>query len=542
MDRRRVAVIGAGPSGLTMLKTLLEDGFDATLYERRQQVGGLWAYSDNPQHTTALPVTRANISKYTCGFSDFPMLDKYPDHLLPGQFQEYMQDYAKHFGLLEHIVLGADVQSVRRNVADTAWLLEYDKDDVQQTVEIDRIAFCHGYQTRAKIPSFEGQELFEGTIMHSQAYRDPTQFKDKNVVVVGLSSTAGDVIPNLVPHAAKVYVSHRRGAIPVKRYRNGYPGELLVTYRRRQYSQTLQKHFPRLHKRLADFAISHLARQMVGPLDPAWHLEPFPSLLVTLPGVFELVLPLLRDGTVTSLRGLTRFTGPRSVEFADGTVLDNIDAVVLCTGYEADWAPVGAVVETDTVPPVKGYAGPPLRRLWMNLFPPAYADSCVMLCYSAFGKNNGFSFGDVTAQAVSNVWRGVERVPDREAMERQVDAHHAWVARQWLEDEHVDPSMVRQWEFQGWLHEAAGTGLDKYLGWFSWEAWKFWWRDRELYNMMAHGPETAHAFRFFDTGKRRTWEGARDAIVHVNEVVRSRFPVKEEDEDYPTIAGVPTRK
>jgi dimethylaniline monooxygenase (N-oxide forming) len=61
-----------------MLKTLLEDGFTATLYERRQQVGGLWAYSDNPLHTTALPVTRANISKYTCGFSDFPMPDSKP--------------------------------------------------------------------------------------------------------------------------------------------------------------------------------------------------------------------------------------------------------------------------------------------------------------------------------------------------------------------------------------------------------------------------------------------------------------------------------
>ena len=38
-----------------MLKTLRDDGFKATLYERRGQVGGLWAYSDDPLMTTALP-------------------------------------------------------------------------------------------------------------------------------------------------------------------------------------------------------------------------------------------------------------------------------------------------------------------------------------------------------------------------------------------------------------------------------------------------------------------------------------------------------
>ena len=43
-----------GPTGLTMLKTLREDGFDVTLYERRSQVGGLWAYTENPAYTTAL--------------------------------------------------------------------------------------------------------------------------------------------------------------------------------------------------------------------------------------------------------------------------------------------------------------------------------------------------------------------------------------------------------------------------------------------------------------------------------------------------------
>lgn len=58
-----------------MLKQLREDGFRVTGFERRDKVGGLWAYSDDTSYTTALPRTMANISKFTCGFSDFPMPD-----------------------------------------------------------------------------------------------------------------------------------------------------------------------------------------------------------------------------------------------------------------------------------------------------------------------------------------------------------------------------------------------------------------------------------------------------------------------------------
>lgn len=72
MGQQTVAVIGAGriselclplitdlvqtgSSGLSMLKTLREDGFKVTCYERRSRVGGLWAYTDDTSMTTALP-------------------------------------------------------------------------------------------------------------------------------------------------------------------------------------------------------------------------------------------------------------------------------------------------------------------------------------------------------------------------------------------------------------------------------------------------------------------------------------------------------
>jgi dimethylaniline monooxygenase (N-oxide forming) len=128
--------------------------------------------------------------------------------------------------------------------------------------------------------------------------------------------------------------------------------------------------------------------------------------------------------------------------------------------------------------------------------------------------------------AISNTWRGKMQLPTRAEMERHIDKHQEWVASRWKMDPAIDTSMVRQWEFQGWLHRAAGTGMEN-LGW-GWQGWKFWWKDRKLYNLMNNGVETAHMYRFFETGKRRTWDGARDAIVHINEAVKM-FPIADDE-------------
>ncbi|ROW03416.1 hypothetical protein VSDG_01571 [Cytospora chrysosperma] len=530
-----VVVVGAGPSGLSMLKQLREDGFKVTGLERRGRVGGLWAYSGDTSYTTALPRTLANISKFTCGFSDFPMPDKYPIYMKSSDFQEFMEDYARHFDLLKDFVFDTTVRKVWRNGDDTKWCLEVETTGEEpRTLEFDKVVLCHGYQSQAIVPKFKGQELFEGTIMHAQQYRTPEPFKDKKVLVLGLSSTVGDIVPDLVPHASHpIYIAHRRGALPFRRFRKGVPNDTQITWRRRQIAQALQRHFPRLARVVADLLTNLLAGIMFPGLRPEWRLTPVPSVTLKLPGSFEGVVPCLEDGSARSVHGLRRFLGPRKVELDDGTVLDDVDAVLLCTGYRSDWALAESFVET-SVPAACGYdkapgGGEPMYRLWMNIFPPRYADSCALLCYSAFGKSNGFSFADVTSMAVSNVFRRAHPLPGLVAMNSWIDDHQKWVASRWKLDHNIDTSMVKQWEFQGWLHEAAGTGMEN-LSLFGWKGWKFWWRDRKMYKLMNDGVETAHMYRYFETGKRKTWDGAREAILHANEVVNKVLPITKEQE------------
>ncbi|OLN97876.1 Dimethylaniline monooxygenase [N-oxide-forming] 5 [Colletotrichum chlorophyti] len=517
-----VAVIGAGSTGLSMLKTLREDGFNVTLFERRNRVGGLWSYTDDKTMTTALPSTKANISKYTCGFTDFPMPDKYGPFLIQREFVEYMESYAAHFDLYKDIVFDTAVQRVVRNGEGTKWHVEMVRSGTPEVRVFDKVVLCHGYQTKPQMPVYEGQGQYEGRLIHSQAFRNPKEFKGQRVVIVGLSATVSDILPVIVDHSEETYLSHRNGAVVINRWRNGLPADLIVTRARRQMSFLLQRHFPNLTAKLAKFATGLLMRQY-GNIDPAWRLqENVAPLTLHLAGCMDNVLDVLREGKVRSLHGIRRFTGAKSIEFTDGTVLNDIDAVIFCTGYKGDFSLVPFVEMSKPETDAAGhpYRGPPIARLYMNLFPPAHADSIAILAYSTFGKNNGFSFSDVTSMAISNIWRGVsgDMIPSRNEMERSVDRHQQWVAGRWYIENRFNPASVKQWEFQGFLHKAAGTGMEN-LGW-GWRGWVTWFKDPYMVYLINHGVETAHAFRYFETGKRKTWDGARDAIKHMNKLVK----------------------
>ena len=344
--------------------------------------------------------------------------------------------------------------------------------------------------------------------------------------MVGMSSTASDVINNILPHASKVYLSHRRGMYIFPTWRDNTPADLLLSWRRRQTGFLLQRYFPGLARWLGDKALDYLMRKTWKNLDPAWRILPSPSVSISLPGASDTIIPLLQSGKLTSIHGIKRFLGPSTIEFTDGSILEDIHAVICATGYTADLT-VAPFLPVSKPP---NYSGPDLLRLWHNIFPPKYADSMALLCHSAYGKNNGFSFNDVQSMAVSNIFRHTHPLPSLSTMESDIDKHHAWLVSCWARDKtpnSFDPSMVRSWEFQGFLHEAAGTGMEN-LGWGV-KGWAFWFRDPKMSWMMNNGVETAHAFRYFETGKRRTWEGAREAIVRANEAV-GRFPIRREEE------------
>jgi hypothetical protein len=67
-DRMLTVPPPPGPAGLASLKYLRHEGFAVTVFETRGDVGGLWAFSDDP-HITSTTASTSTLISFTSGFS-----------------------------------------------------------------------------------------------------------------------------------------------------------------------------------------------------------------------------------------------------------------------------------------------------------------------------------------------------------------------------------------------------------------------------------------------------------------------------------------
>src|ERR687893_961233 len=100
-EKAQIAVIGAGPSGLAAAKHSLEAGFDVTVFEAGDALGGQW--NSNAAHSGVWPGMRTNTSRAMTAFSDFPAPADHALHPLAEQIHAYLRAYAEHFGVTSHI-------------------------------------------------------------------------------------------------------------------------------------------------------------------------------------------------------------------------------------------------------------------------------------------------------------------------------------------------------------------------------------------------------------------------------------------------------
>src|SRR5918997_4303615 len=102
-EKAQIAVIGAGPSGLAAAKHSLEAGFDVTVFEASDALGGQW--NSTAAHSGVWPGMRTNTSRAMTAFSDFPAPAEHALHPAAVQVHAYLEDYAGAFGVVDRVRL-----------------------------------------------------------------------------------------------------------------------------------------------------------------------------------------------------------------------------------------------------------------------------------------------------------------------------------------------------------------------------------------------------------------------------------------------------
>ncbi|KAJ8104402.1 flavin monooxygenase-like protein [Lipomyces tetrasporus] len=518
MGRPTVAVIGCGPFGLATLKNLLEEDFDATAFDKRHSIGGVWEFNENVNYTSTLPTTVSNVSKYKSCFTDFPVPDDMPVFLSASQVSDYLKSYAQNFDLYRHIRFNTEVRKVERDADNTKWQLYLSGEKGEEVIDYDKVVFCSGLTALSRVPNIEGIQQFAGKVIHSQAFKHPSDFAGMKVLVVGLGNSAVDTCTELVGFAEKVYVSHRHGMNIFPRYCKGKPLDFHIRRRDEAIKHALAAIAPGLSKKLHDMYVQRLTKESFN-LDPAWRIHPPPSILTHQPTISDSFVDCLQDGSISSVVGIRRFRNGNGVELVDGSVIA-VDAVIFGTGYLPDFGIfAGQDLTSDPKTSEHGDLGYdwgyrlPFPRLYQNIFPPEYSDSIAFLNNWAFAVGT-FPIADLASMAIAQVWRGTFALPSREDMDREIDVNHLWL-RSLAKEESVYPAIVPEGPWLHWLHKAAGTGVNENLG-YGLQGWLFWFRNPRFCNLLMGGVASVHTFRLFD-GRRKKWQGAKDAILRAND-------------------------
>ena len=181
----KVAIVGAGMSGLCMAAKLQDAGIDAfTIYEQADEVGGTWRDNTYPGLSCDVPSRF-----YSYSFRPNPDWSKF---MSPGpEIHAYFRQVADERGIRRHIRFGTEVRSARYE--DDQWLVT----TASGEESFDVLVTATGVLRVPRYPDIPGLETFAGPKFHSSRWDHSVSLPDKRIGLIGTGSTGVQITAEL---------------------------------------------------------------------------------------------------------------------------------------------------------------------------------------------------------------------------------------------------------------------------------------------------------------------------------------------------------
>ncbi|KAF3823428.1 hypothetical protein GH733_010864 [Mirounga leonina] len=304
---KKVAVIGAGVSGLVSLKCCVDEGLEPTCFERTEDIGGLWRFKENVEDGRAniYQSVITNTSKEMSCFSDFPMPEDFPNFLHNSKLLEYFRIFARKFDLLKYIQFQTTVLSVKKYTdfsSSGQWEVVTESNSKKQSIE-----------------------RFKGQCFHSRQYKHPEGLEGKHILVIGLGNSASDIAIELSKKAAQVFISTRHGSWVMGRIsEDGYPWDIVFHTRFRSMLRNV------LPQTIRKWMMEQQMNQWFNHEN--YGLELQNKYLMKEPVINDDLPSHILYGAIKVKPRVKELTETSAI-FEDGTVEENIDVIVFATGY-----------------------------------------------------------------------------------------------------------------------------------------------------------------------------------------------------------------
>eukprot|EP00088_Acartia_fossae_P038310 TRINITY_DN3968_c0_g1_i1.p1 TRINITY_DN3968_c0_g1~~TRINITY_DN3968_c0_g1_i1.p1 ORF type:complete len:450 (-),score=155.19 TRINITY_DN3968_c0_g1_i1:161-1510(-) len=219
----KICVIGAGPSGLSVLcwfSKLAKDGRqipEIVCYEKQSNWGGLWNYSwrtgsdehGEPVHGSMYRYLWSNGPKECLEFPHYTFEEHFGKAIPSFPPREVLFDYLKGRWTKEDVRKWIKFSTVVRDVVYneesddfTVSVKDLESDQVLESEKFDYVIVASGHYSVPNVPTFEGIEKFPGRVMHAHDFRDANEFKGKNLMLIGASYSAEDIALQCLKYGA----------------------------------------------------------------------------------------------------------------------------------------------------------------------------------------------------------------------------------------------------------------------------------------------------------------------------------------------------
>ncbi|CAD5378596.1 NAD(P)/FAD-dependent oxidoreductase [Pseudomonas sp. OF001] len=228
----RIAIIGAGPSGLAQLRAFQSARAkgaeipELVCFEKQQDWGGMWNYTwrtgldenGEPVHGSMYRYLWSNGPKECLEFADYTFDEHFGRPIGSYPPREVLWDYIKgrveKAGVRDYIRFNSAVRQVSFDPASglfTVSVHDYTKHETYAET-FDYVVCASGHFSTPNVPYFPGFESFAGRVLHAHDFRDALEFKGKDVLIVGASYSAEDIGSQCYKYGARSITSCYRSA------------------------------------------------------------------------------------------------------------------------------------------------------------------------------------------------------------------------------------------------------------------------------------------------------------------------------------------
>lgn len=336
--RLRIAVIGAGASGILALIKLREAGFDDIVaFEKASDLGGTWRDNRYPGITCDVP-------SHAYRYSFAPNAD-WSHVMSPGsEILEYLRRTARSYDVER--LISYDSEILEAEFVDHQWRLETKQGDQGR---FDAVIVATGVLHHPVYPDIPGLEDFEGHAFHSARWDDTVALKGKRVGIIGTGSTSVQIVGAIVDRVEKLTLFQRTAQWILPAPNKPVPEEIKESYR--SHPELMEAEYDRLMDRqnlefaaavvgnnqeAYDFLVEKCQENLETVADPELRGRLTPNYKV---GCKRLVVStsfygaIQRPNAELVTEPIDRI-GPRGVETTDGRLHD-LDILVLATGFNA---------------------------------------------------------------------------------------------------------------------------------------------------------------------------------------------------------------